>query len=444
MNQWMLKKGEDRRIRSGHPWVFSNELSSSPKGIVPGDSIELLDNKGNFLARGYGNPHSLIAFRALTWRLEEKDSDQLSFVRKRLLDAWKFRFYSGLQNSFRLCFAEGDELPGLIIDRYVLITGQQVFCVQLLSAGMQKLVRKDLVAMLTLLADEAMQAQISYISGKYSFVVLRNDVNIRKLEGLNVENPTLLNDAGEPIAPNIAEYGINLQSCQILVDSPFKGKTLEFFVNLIEGQKTGFFLDQRRNIFELLATIERGQFFTEHFTQNRPIRVLDLCCYAGHWSAQIGHFLKAYNVESTLVDISKDALSISQKNVQKYVNKVECLNLDVAKDLEQLPDNYFDIVVADPPAFIKAKKDIPQGSHAYLKINSHAFRVAAFKGLVVSCSCSGLLTELDFFEVLRKSQQRASRTSYRVLTTGGHSPDHPVRLSFSEGKYLKMITHLKF
>jgi 23S rRNA (cytosine1962-C5)-methyltransferase len=463
MNQWLLKKGEDRRLRSGHPWVFSNELMSNPRGIVPGEAVEILDNKGNFIARGYGNPHSLIAFRALTWRQDEKDTNAIGFVKRRLIDAWRYRVLCGFNSSFRLCFSEGDGLPGLIIDRYLLTTGCQVLCVQLLTAGMQKLLRMELVGLLESVAEEVFNDKISAVESKNTYVVLRNDVNIRKLEGLEVESSVLLgssqnNDINNypcraPSAPSYYEnpsadfhnkLAVEFSSCQILVDSPNPNNQLKFTVDLIEGQKTGFFLDQRQNIFQLIDCIERSTLFANYSKSGSPIRILDLCCYAGHWSAQIANHLRDYNVEVTLVDISADALKLSQESVKNYAKDVHCLKLDVVKELDQLKDNYYNIVIADPPAFIKAKKDIPQGSHAYLKVNSHAFRSAAYKGLVVSCSCSGLLVESEFQDVVRKSQQRASQASYRVLTCGGHSPDHPVRLSFPEGKYLKMITHLKF
>lgn len=441
MNQWLLKKGEDRRLRSGHPWVFSNELMSSPRGIVPGDAVEILDNKGNFIARGYGNPHSLIAFRALTWRQDEKDTNTIDFIRRRLLDAWRYRALCGFNSSFRLCFSEGDGLPGLIIDRYLLTTGCQVLCVQLLTAGMQKLLRIELVSLLESVAEEVFNSKISAVDSKNTYVVLRNDVNIRKLEGLEVESSVLL---GSSQNHDINKLALEFRSCQILVDTPKSNNQLKFTVDLIEGQKTGFFLDQRQNIFQLLDFIERSTLFAKYSKSGSPIRILDLCCYAGHWSAQIANQLRDYNVEVTLVDISADALRLSQESVKNYTKDVHCLKLDVVKELDQLKDNYYNIVIADPPAFIKAKKDIPQGSHAYLKVNSHAFRAAAYEGLIVSCSCSGLLVESEFQDVVRKSQQRASQASYRVLTSGGHSPDHPVRLSFPEGKYLKMITHLKY
>lgn len=434
MVHWLLKKGEDRRIRSGHPWVFSNELQSSPRGLPAGEYVELRDNKGNYLARGYGNPNSLIAFRALTWA--DEDISSLEFIKKKLKNAWNFRFLSGLQKSFRWCFSEVDSLPGIIIDRYLLSEGNQVFCVQILTAGMSKILKTQLAEFLLEVNNELFNEKLSKVASENTAIVLRNDVNIRKLEGLEVESPQVIKSFSTSSTINLSEANIVLDTLY-----PFRGISLQ--TDLIAGQKTGFFLDQRQNIFQLINAIEQSQLFSDDIA--RPIRILDLCCYVGHWSTQLSAYFAQKNkkVEVTLVDISTKALGDAKKNVMQFTNDVKTIQLDVVKDLDQIADNSFDIVIADPPAFIKAKKDIPQGSHAYLKINTHAFRVAAYKGIIVSCSCSGLFEEDVFHETLRKSQQRNSQNYYKVFAFGGHSVDHPLKLSFPEGKYLKMIAHLK-
>ena len=148
MITWRLKKGADRRLRSGHPWVFSNELSESPKGIPPGSSIELRDHQGAFLALGYGNPNSLIAFRALSFEPIKTDSIDQTFLIEKILVAWEKRHRFDIQGSFRLCFAENDELPGLIIDYYRITGGNQkiaqVLSYQISTAGMQKIISNPL------------------------------------------------------------------------------------------------------------------------------------------------------------------------------------------------------------------------------------------------------------------------------------------------------------
>ncbi len=433
MVKWVLKKGEDRRLRSGHPWVFSNELMSSPKGLNPGELVEVVDQKGHFLARGYGNPHSLIAFRSVSWSEGEKDILTADFFVNRLMRAWQLRTLSGLHHSFRLCYGEADGLPGLVVDRYITRTGV-VFAVQLLTAGLQKALLSKIEEVFSNLIDKANTQGLSAFNQTQMAIVLRNDVNIRKLEGLEVEEPRVL--------INKMSCGLNL--IEIAVDSIDQSEPVWMTVDLEAGQKTGFFLDQRGNIFQVLEYLKRS---TLPSLQQKKVRILDLCCYVGHWSTQLVRLFKSQNisVEVHLLDISKDALKFAEQNVRRVCtgsDKVQVHQADVLNSLDQIQDGQYDIVIADPPAFIKAKKDIPTGSHAYLKLNTHAFRLAAHKGLVVSCSCSGLMEMDNFRDILRKAQVRQSLIMPSVVM-GGHSPDHPIIMSFPEGIYLKMIGHLK-
>ena len=141
MTVWRLRPGADRRIRSGHPWVFSNELAISPKGLSPGTPVELQDAKGQFLARGYGNPHSLIAFRALSFDSQEKEPTSFTYLHEKILSSWNVRKAAGFRGSFRLCFGESDYIPGLVLDYYLVEqNGQkaQVFVAQLVTAGMNE------------------------------------------------------------------------------------------------------------------------------------------------------------------------------------------------------------------------------------------------------------------------------------------------------------------
>lgn len=433
MIKWVLKKGEDRRLRSGHPWVFSNELMSSPKGVLPGELVEVVDQKGHFLARGYGNPHSLIAFRAVSWSEGEKEILTPEFFVNRLIRAWKIRSLSGLHQSFRLCYGEADGMPGLVVDRYVTSKGI-VFAVQLLTAGMQKALFPHSEIVFSALLERAQQEGLTTFNSNQMAVVIRNDVNIRKLEGLLVEEPKVL----------VNRMSVPLKEIEIAIDSPDLSDPVWMTVDLEEGQKTGFFLDQRGNIFDIVEYLKRSSLPS---IANKRVRILDLCCYVGHWSTQLVRFLKTQNVsvDVHLLDISKEALRLAEMNVKRVssaTDKVTVHQADVLNTLDQFGDGQFDIVIADPPAFIKAKKDLPTGSHAYLKMNTHAFRLAAPKGVVVSCSCSGLMELDNFRDILRKAQVRQSMMMPSVVM-GGHSPDHPIIMSFPEGIYLKMIGHLK-
>ncbi len=433
MEKWLLKKGEDRRLRSGHPWVFAGELLSSSKSILPGDIVEVRDFKGQFIARGYGNSQSQIVFRAVSFVESEKEILTKDFFISRLIRSWQVRSLSGLKYSFRLCYGEADGFPGLVIDLYVTKKGL-VFAVQLLTAGMQKALTHQLQQILIDLTFKAKELGLTNCSESAISIILRNDVKIRKLEGLPVEDPKVILNTQEN----------SLVDVEIALDTVGSDQPLWMSVDLEQGQKTGFFLDQRGNIFQVLEYLKKSQLPS---IKNKKIRILDLCCYVGHWSTQLVKLLKTLGcqVEIHLLDISKEALTYAYKNVKKVTDEndiIEIHECDVLNSLDSFKDANFDIVIADPPAFIKAKKDIPTGSHAYLKLNTHAFRLTSYKGIVISCSCSGLMESDNFRDILRKAQFRQSLMLPTVVV-GGHSPDHPIIMSFPEGIYLKMIAHLK-
>lgn len=430
MTVWRLRPGADKRIRSGHPWVFSNELSASPKGHPAGAPVELQDSKGQFVARGYGNPHSLIAFRALTFNSQDAEPLGFSFLHNKVLNSWKVRKAAGFKGSFRLAFGESDYIPGLVLDYYLVEqngTKGQVFVAQLVTAGMNEALvnSEEFFKGLTLKAQEA---GLSEFDWERTAVVIRNDVGIRKLEGLSVEAPRLLK--------GITDF--DLAHVEIFLNSASDSGLIKMSCDLLEGQKTGFFLDQTHNI-----SLAVSLFVNWARTQPaRKIRVLDLCCYVGHWSTQISRALKSlgFEVEVSLVDVSKSALAFAKENAEREGAQVTVHEMDVLEGLPSLPSQHYDIVIADPPAFIKAKKDIPTGKHAYLKMNTQAFRVAKKNGFVASCSCSGLLTEEEFRDAIRKASLR-NFTEVRSVLRGGHAADHPTLMQFPEGFYLKMYVH---
>lgn len=427
---WKLRTGADKRIRSGHPWVFSNELASSPKGIGPGHFVELQDQRGQFLARGYGNPHSLIAFRAVSFDAQEREPLGFPALAKKILSAWRVRKDAGFRGSFRLCFGEADFLPGLVLDYYQVEQGQ-VFAAQLVTAGLDKALQ-EAEGFFKLLVSEAQAAGLSKWSWEQTAVVLRNDVNIRKLEGLEVQEPRTIKSIP----------GVDLSAVDILLNSASDAGTVRMRCDLAEGQKTGFFLDQTQNIFQVVQLVKSWAHTHPEF-KSAPLRVLDLCCYVGHWATQLTRALRAegFQVEAHLADVSESALQFAKTNAEREGAQVHVHKVDVLEGLERFESRSFDIVIADPPAFIKAKKDIPTGRHAYLKLNTQAFRLIKPGRFVVSCSCSGLLEEVDFKEALRKSIQRSGWQA-RNLTRGGHAADHPTLVQFPEGFYLKMFTHM--
>lgn len=428
ITNWKLNQGSDRRIRARHPWVFSNELAKSPKGHLPGGAVRLLDAKGQFVASGYGNPHSLIAFRALSFDPHIENPTDLEELVSQVITAWGHRYSAGYTRSFRLVYGETDHLPGIVIDRFLVEANgeySQVFCCQILTAGMQ-LALTDLTRFFKRIVEESNNARLSELEWAKTSVVIRNDVQIRKLEGLEVEDPKILQH----------EQNFDLSNSTILIDPVTGDEPVRMDCDLHEGQKTGFFLDQAFNIRLLCQQLARAKFLKS------PVRVLDLCCYVGQWSTQITRQLKSlgYEVEVTAVDVSSTALEFAKRNISREGALALIQEKDVLEDMSSFPNKHYDIVIADPPAFIKAKKDIPTGRHAYLKMNSNAFRMVKRGGFVVSCSCSGLLTEEDFMETLAKAIRRME-VETRCLARGGHAADHPHLMSFPEGFYLKMFLH---
>lgn len=434
MKIWKLKKGHDARLRSRHPWVFSNELLDSPKSIKPGEPVEVHDFKGQFLARGYGNPHSLISFRALTFTTQDESPLSVDSLVDKLHRAWKLRNDMGFFLSFRVCFSEADELPGLIFDRYVFEQNNktyQVFSYQLLTSGTDTAFKTNdqWKVIFEKLTTVTKANGLSEIAWSETFILQRNDVNIRKLEGLQPEAPALLKQVDD----------ITLHNVQIQVQNVMDvTEKIYFQVDLIEGQKTGFFLDQTFNMKLLLDFIQMKK---KNF-KGRPVKILDLCCYMGQWSAQIVHNLKKWGLEADvhLVDVSDLALKKASENLSGYGAKVTTYKTDVLEGLAQFQESEFDIVISDPPAFVKNKKDIHQGLHAYFKLNAQAFRVSRKDGVVISCTCSGLVTMEDFKESLRKAVLRSGKTA-RCILMGGQGWDHPTLMSFPEGFYLKMVMH---
>jgi 23S rRNA (cytosine1962-C5)-methyltransferase len=415
MKTWRLRPGLDRRFKAGHPWVYSNELSESPKGIEPGEAIELRDQAGKFLARGYGHPGSLIAFRTVS--RDEAEAEPLSRkgLLERLKTARRFRESLGFANtSYRLCFAEADRLPGVIIDRYRLNNSPvtQCFAVQLQTAGADCL-REPLIGALEELCGE---------EWKNTVVVLRNDIGIRKLDGLEDQSPLVVKNVP----------GVALEDAAFLVWRSGEESAL-FRADLLNGQKTGFFLDQTANVG--LAT---SRLLPRFEGRRDTIRVLDLCCYVGQWGSSFARSLKArgYSVHVTGVDASASALAFAARNVESAGASFEAVKGDVLRDLEALPSASYDVVISDPPAFIKGRKDLPTGTHAYLQLNTQAFRVLKRGGGVVSCSCSALMNEDDFLQTVAKAARR-NGVFAQWVGRGSQAPDHPVLAEFPEGRYLK-------
>lgn len=415
---WHLQGRAGRRFRLGHPWVFANELTASPKGLQPGGPVELRDERGEFLARGYGNPHSLIAFRSLSRRESDLNPWQPSALAEKSVKAAHWRKAIGLGDfSHRLVFGEGDELPGLVVDRFLAVDRRhQILVIQVLTAGMENLIG-DAGAFCESWVEKA-----TGIPWANTTLIVRRDVGARKLEGLKLEEPLVIQPSGEYPADGF----------KAAVRAGDGDGALTFKLDLIGGQKTGFFFDQAGNVGQLLGLLKQWP-----RTGGETIRVLDIFCYVGQWGSQVSGCLGRLNTsaEVHLVDASAQALKLAEQNViSAGARNAFSHELDVMEGLQGVPD--CDVVICDPPAFIKSKKDHAAGMKGYVKANVLALKKLKPGGWFISCSCSHHLSDEDFAEVLRLAENRAE-TPMRWLARGVQAPDHPIRMSFPEGQYLK-------
>jgi len=384
MTRIRLKKNEDRRIRSGHPWVFSNEIERIDGDRDAGISAELFDAAGGLSRQRLLHTHPLIAFRLLSRKQEDIDSVQFYELRIAAALAHRQAIYPGLK-TFRAVYGESDFLPGLVVDRY-----GDYLSIQILSAGME--LRRDLIL-------EALQ-RVFAPKG----IIARNDVAVRTLEGLEQKVEVL---AGE--VPELVEMEEN---------------GLRFLVNLREGQKTGGFLDQKQNHL-LLRDICRGR------------AVLDCFCYAGSWAVHAAHFGAA---SALGLDISARAVAQASRNaglngVAERVRFEECDVFERLRSLKHEGRGY-GVIVMDPPAFVKSRKNIAEATKGYLTVNRRALELLEPGGYLITCSCSFHMGREAFREMLGNAA-RLARREVRLVATCSQAPDHPVLLSFPESEYLK-------
>ncbi len=417
METWDISPRGEKRFIDGHPWVFSNEITSPIKKIQPGELVRLSNSKGRTLAIGYGNPHSLIAFRCL--QRSDTAINTPWFV-SQLLNAARQRAHMQLTKySHRLIFSEADQLPGLIVDCFKTPHSQQVFVVEILTAGMERLL-DNLPALFEAFLREADQQALNYYPWSKTTLVIKRDNSFRKMENIDLRDAEVFGELGKE----------QLQSISVMVAQSLHPRDyIIFTTDLYDGQKTGFFLDQRSNV----------ELFLHHLPKiTAPkIRILDLFCYVGQWGTQIAKHLKdqGLSVELTAVDASQKALDFAVKNATPFVEKIIPLKMDIVEKCQDIPPQMFDIVVCDPPALIKAKKDFDAGKFAYTKVNTAAMRALKPGGAMISCSCSQHLSDLDLVDVLTTSALKAQKKMI-WLAKGQQAADHPMLMEFPQGTYL--------
>jgi 23S rRNA (cytosine1962-C5)-methyltransferase len=378
-----LKRNEDRRLHAGHLWIFSNEIDTSqtplPK-FKAGELVRVLAHNDRALGLAYVNPKSLIAARMLeTWKIPDT-----AWLAARIRAAMTLRDRLYVKPYYRLVYGESDGLPGLVVDRY------GTSCVaQIGTAGMEAL-------------KPQIQEALSQVL-KGDGLLFKNDSAAREMEGLPSYVEAVKGSFDEPAL--VIEDG------------------LEFQAPLIEGQKTGWFFDQAANRRALAKYAAAGG------------RVLDVFSYVGAWGVRAAH-LGAREV--TCVDSSAAALELAAANAQRNRVKLTTRKGDAFDVLEEFAKQgaRFDVVIVDPPAFAKRKKDLPKALAAYKRLNQLAMQVIAAEGILVSCSCSFHVSAEELQDAIAKAARGADK-HLQILEMGGQAPDHPVHPAIPETRYLK-------
>lgn len=383
-----LAKGHERRLRAGHLWIYSNEVDSgrSPlKSFRPGEQVAVMSHDGKWLAWAYVNPNSLICARVVSRRQEHPLDRSLLVHRIKVALGLRQRRYP--RPFYRLLFGESDGLPGLVVDRF----GDHLVA-QISTAGMEVL-REEIVAALNKVLRPA-------------GILLRNDVPVRELEGL--------------------ERYVEVASGAVPGEVELEENGCRFATSLFEGQKTGWFYDQAANRGRLLSWVE-GR------------RVLDLFSYAGAWgvSAVAGGAKEALCVDQSAGALERVEGNARLNGVEDQVSVLRSDAFAAVRELKQAGER-FDIVLVDPPAFIKRKKDLKEGALAYRRINEAAMGLLAKEGLLVSSSCSYHMEEARLLETLQRAARHRDRT-LQLVERGQQGPDHPVHPAIPETAYLKTL-----
>ena len=390
-----VKKGREWHIRRGHPWLFSGGISQAPGKASPGELVELLDSEGDFVATGYYNPACDIAVRVLS-RVKGERIDR-RFLADRIRSAWALRQQAinlGETDVFRLINAEGDFLPGFIVDYY-----DGIVSVQSHTAGSDNLLEEFLAAL-----DEVVDPRVT---------VLRNDVGVRKREGL------------EPQPPRVVKGELNGP-----IEVKENGHSFE--VDLLAGQKTGFFTDQR----DKRAAIA-------NYASRLPTGSSLLNCFCYTASFSIYACRANWNIKTVNIDESIRALDEAKRNFA--LNGIDLENHEfISKDVFSYLDDCIeagtthDIVILDPPAFAKTAKDKPRALKAYARMARQGISVTKPGGLLVLCSCSGSIDLNEFLDTTSEAIGTSGRSA-QLVETFQHGCDHPTNLMAAEGSYLKVI-----
>lgn len=378
-----LKKNEEKDVINGKTWIYANEVYKIDGKDKNGSLATVRSFDGKFIGKGYINHLSKILIRLFIFK-DEEDTKELFFSRIKYADEMRQKYLS--ENSYRVVFSENDYLPGLIVDRY-----NDVLSVQFLTLGMN--LKKDLI----------IQCLVEYFNPRA--IVERSDSEIRKKEGL------------EPFKGVI--YGENVTSCRILENG------LNVEVSLIDGQKTGYFLDQKLN-----------RYAVRRFAKDKVC--LDCFCNAGGFSLNLvmGGAKKVY-----ALDVSKQALKDVENNANlNGITNIETVECDVFEKLREYKKDgkTFDLIVLDPPAFCKSVSEVKNAYDGYKDVNILAMKLLNKGGILVSSSCTHFINQALFRKMLTESSRNAGR-KVKLLEERIQTLDHPSLLTEDESSYLKFF-----
>jgi 23S rRNA (cytosine1962-C5)-methyltransferase len=383
----ILKPRKSRPFYARHPWVLDSAIERAEGRTADGDIVYLLSEKGKFIARGFFNSQSRIRVRLYSWNAGEMLEE--AFWRRRLETAIHFRrelAYDDPRGAARLVFSEGDSLSGLIVDRYA-----DYLAVQVTALGIAQRLPQIAPILLELTGAKG--------------IILRTEKGIKQAEGLELRDGPYCGETPAGMT-EIVEHG------------------LRYAVDLSEGQKTGYYLDQRENR-KAVASYLRGR------------RVLDMFCYNGGFSITASKLGDASDILG--VDSSAKAVAAAEHNASSNgVANVRFQTGDAFKTLEHLAEagETFQAVILDPPKFARSRRSLDEALRAYHWLNRLALKVLAPGGILVTCSCSGHVSRQDFADMLVGVAQQSHR-DIQIIEQRGAAPDHPVLTSCPESEYLK-------
>jgi len=378
-------EGRHKRIEKGHPWVYKTEIAQIEGEAAGGDIVDVVDFRGRFLGRGYLNTRSMLTVRIMTHKKDELICEQT--IRERLRRAWSYRqriFSNPAPHACRVVFGEADLLPGLIVDKF-----HDHLVIQTLALGIalwQEVIVDELIALI-----------------KPAAIYERNDQRVRELEGLEQKKGPLYGDVRNPVI---------IQENEVKV-----------YVDIITGQKTGYFLDQQENRKALKPYVSGA-------------KVLDCFCHTGSFALHAAQY-GAREVEA--IDISSEALATAQKNADlNGFTNITFREANVFDELRSKTEQkeLYDVVILDPPAFTKSKSAQGGAVRGYKEINLRGMKLLPPGGILMTNSCSYYMPEELFLEVIQEAAHDLKR-KVRLIEIRRQAKDHPMLLGYPESYYLK-------